>query len=394
MTSGSHSRGNTPRIAIVHEWLTTLGGSELVLKEMLAVYPQADLFALVDVLSPGDREALGLTGRKVQTTWLQHVPRIGRLYRHLLPLMPHAVRSHRLDGYDVVISNTHAVAHRVRVAPGTVHLVHCHSPMRYAWDLREQYLAEAGLNDGLTGTTARAVLEWIRKGDARAAQAPQAYVGVSEYIRARIQRCYGRSSTLIYSPADVEFFTPGAGCGVRGAHRDFYVAASRMVPYKRMPLIAEAFSRLLPDRELVIIGDGPEMPRVRAVAGPNVRLVGTQPREVLRDYLRRARAFVFAADEDFGILPVEAQACGTPVIALGVGGALETVRDGETGLFFGEQTIEAIAAAVRRFEEGPEFTVAACRANAERFSVARFRREFQTWVEGELSRRPVSVRQH
>ena len=149
-----------------------------------------------------------------------------------------------------------------------------------------------------------------------------------------------------------------------------------------MPLIAEAFSRLLPDRELVIIGDGPEMGRVRAAAGANVRVMGAQSREILRDHLRRARAFVFAADEDFGILPVEAQACGTPVIALGVGGARETVRDGETGLFFGEQTAEAIAAAVRRFEEGPEFAVAACRANAERFSVGRFRREFRAWVEG------------
>jgi glycosyltransferase involved in cell wall biosynthesis len=378
MTSGPCSRADAPRIAIVHEWLTTLGGSELVLKEMLAVFPQADLFALVDVLTPGDREALGLTGRTIRTTWMQQVPRIGRWYRHLLPLMPSAVRGHALDGYDVVISNTHAMAHRVRVAPGTTHLVHCHSPMRYAWDLREQYLSEAGLDRGLTGMMARALLEWVRRGDARAAQTPQAYVGVSEYIRQRISRCYGRTSTLIYSPADVDYFTPG------GERADFYVAASRMVPYKRIPLIAEAFSRLLPDRELVIIGDGPEMDRVRAAAGPNVRLVGTQSREMLRDYLRRARAFVFAADEDFGILPVEAQACGAPVIALGVGGARETVREGETGLFFGEQTVEAIADAVRRFESVPGgFPVTACRANAERFSVARFRAEFRAWVSAE-----------
>ena len=383
------------RMAIVHEWLTTLGGSELVLKEMLAVYPQADLFALVDVMSADDREALGLTGRTVRTTWMQHVPGIARHYRRLLPLMPGAVRGHDLRGYDVVISNTHAVSHRVRVSAGAVHLVHCCSPMRYAWDLREQYLEEAGLDRGITGATARAMLEWMRRGDERAAQLPQAYAGISRYIGQRIARCYGREATIIYPPVDVEYFTPGgAGCGVRGVEDQFYLAASRMVPYKRLPLIAEAFSRLLPDRELVIIGDGPEMGRVRAAAGANVRVMGAQSREVLRDHLRRARAFVFAADEDFGILPVEAQACGTPVIALGVGGARETVRDGETGLFFGEQTAEAIAAAVLRFEEGPEFTVAACRVNAEKFSVARFRREFRAWVEGEitasttLSRRP------
>jgi glycosyltransferase involved in cell wall biosynthesis len=256
--------------------------------------------------------------------------------------------------------------------------------MRYAWDLREQYLAEAGLDHGVTGVMARAMLEWMRRGDARAAALPHAYAGISRYIGERIRRCYGRASTVIYPPVDVEYFTPG---GERG---EFYLAASRMVPYKRLPLIAEAFTQLLPDRELVIIGDGPEMRRVQAAAGPNVRLLGAQPREVLRDHLRRARAFVFAADEDFGILPVEAQACGTPVLALGVGGARETVRDGETGLFFGEQTAGAIADAVRRFESTPgQFTTTACRMNAERFSVARFRGEFREWVEGvTLARRP------
>ncbi|MFA6165608.1 MAG: glycosyltransferase [Gemmatimonadaceae bacterium] len=371
------SRTGTPRIAIVHEWLTTLGGSELVLKEMLAVYPQADLFALVDSLAPSDREALGLTGRTVRTTWMQHIPGIARRYRQLLPLMPNAMRGLQLDGYDVVISNTHAVAHRVRVPRGATHLVHCHSPMRYAWDLREQYLSEAGLDHGLTGAMARATLNWIRRGDARAAKTPHAYAAISEYIRDRIRRCYGRTSTLIYSPADVEYFTPG---GERG---NFYLAASRMVPYKKLPMIAEAFTRHLPDHELVIIGDGPEMGRVRGAAGKNVRILGAQPREVLRDYLRRARAFVFAADEDFGILPVEAQACGTPVIAYGVGGARETVREGETGVFFSSQTSEAVAAAVGVFERSSHrFTSAACRANAERFSTARFRREFREWVEG------------
>ncbi len=378
------ARRGTPRIAIVHEWLTTLGGSELVLKEMLAVYPDADLFALVDVMAPSDREALGLTGRAVRTTWMQRVPGIGRRYRQLLPLMPMAVRGHDLRGYDIVISNTHAVSHRVKVPAGATHLVHCCSPMRYAWDLREQYLAEAGLDRGVTGALARTLLEGMRRGDARAAALPHAYAGISEYIRKRIARCYGRESTVIYPPVDVEYFIPGVECGVAGAPSEFYLAASRMVPYKRLPLIAEAFSRLLPDRELVIIGDGPQMGRVRAAAGTNVRLLGAQPREVLRDHLRRARAFVFAADEDFGILPVEAQACGTPVIAFGVGGARETVRDGETGVFFGEQTAEAIAGAVRRFESVPGgFPVAACRANAERFSAARFRAEFRAWVEGE-----------
>ncbi|MDP1889259.1 MAG: glycosyltransferase [Gemmatimonadaceae bacterium] len=372
------ARTGTPRIAIVHEWLTTLGGSELVLKEMLAVFPEADLFALVDVMAPPDREALGLTGRTVRTSWMQHVPRIGQHYRQLLPLMPSAVRGHDLRGYDVVISNTHAVSHRVRVPPGARHLVHCCSPMRYAWDLREQYLEESGLHRGTTGRAARAMLEWMRRGDYKAAQLPQAYAGISTYIAERITRCYGRESTVIYPPVDVSYFTPG------GTREAFYLAASRMVPYKRMPMIAEAFARHLPERELVIIGDGPEMARVRAAAGPNVRVLGAQPREVLRDYLRRARAFVFAADEDFGILPVEAQACGTPVIAYGVGGALETVVEGATGVFFGQQTPDALAEGVRRFET-VSLAADACRVNAGRFSAERFRAEFLAWVEREIS---------
>lgn len=377
MNTRQAERTGTPRIAIVHEWLTTLGGSELVLKEMLAVYPQADLFALVDVMAPSDRESLGLTGRTVRTTWMQRVPGIGRRYRQLLPLMPMAVRGHDLRGYDVVISNTHAVSHRVNVPSGAKHLVHCCSPMRYAWDLREPYLQESGLHRGVTGLAARVMLEWMRRGDYEAAQLPQAYAGISEYIGERIGRCYRRESTVIYPPVDVEYFTPG------GSREAFYLAASRMVPYKKLPMIAEAFARHLPDHELVIIGDGPEMGRVRAAAGPNVRVLGAQPREVLRDYLRRARAFVFAADEDFGILPVEAQACGTPVIAYGVGGARETVREGETGVFFGSQTPEAVAEAVWEFEEvAGGLTAAACRANAERFSTARFRAEFREWVEG------------
>lgn len=375
MQSAAHA--GTPRIAIVHEWLTTLGGSELVLKEMLAVYPEADLFALVDVMAPRDRAALALTGRKVRTTWMQHIPGIARRYRQFLPLMPMAVRAHDLREYDLVISNTHAVSHRVKASPGAKHLVHCCSPMRYAWDLREQYLEESGLHRGVTGMVARAMLEWIRRGDYTAAQLPQAYAGISQYIGERISRCYGREAAVIYPPVDVEYFTPGDARGV------FYLAASRMVPYKKLPMIAEAFTRYLPDHELVIIGDGPEMGRVRGAAGPNVRILGAQPRDVLRDYLRRARAFVFAADEDFGILPVEAQACGTPVIAYGVGGARETVREGETGVFFGSQTPEAVTGAVREFEAiSGRLTAAACRANAERFSVERFRREFRGWVEG------------
>jgi len=367
-------------MAIVAEWLTGIAGAEMVLKEMLAVYPQADLFALIDTLNAGERAALGATDREIRTTWMQRIPGIGRRYRQLLPLMPLAVRGHDLRGYDVVISSAHAMAHRVRVSATARHLVYCHTPIRYAWDLRERYLEETGLNRGWRGWGARTLLEQIRRDDAVAGKRPHAYAVNSRYIRARVRRCYERESTIIHPPVDTEYFTPG---GERG---DFYVTASRMVPYKMMPLIAEAFSKLLPDRRLVVIGDGPEIAKVRAAAGPNVQLLGAAPRDVLRDHLRRARAFVFAAEEDFGILPVEAQACGTPVIAYGVGGVQDSVVDGVTGVFFGTQTAEAIAEGVRRLEGG-SFSPEACRANAERFSVPRFRAEFRAWVE---STAPVS----
>ena len=369
----------TARIAIVHEWLTTLGGSELVLKEMLAVFPEADVYALVDTMAPCDRETLGLTERRVHTTWMQRLPGIERRYRALLPLMPTAVRGHDLRRYSVVISNAHAVSHRVRVPEGARHLVHCCSPIRYAWDLREEYLAESGLQRGVSGALARSVLEWVRRGDYQAAQKAHAYAGISSYIGDRIKRCYGRDASVIYPPVDVNYFTPDGKDRIRG---EFYLAASRMVPYKRLPMIAETFARHLPDRQLVIIGDGPELARVRSAAGANVSVLGAQTREVLRDHLRRARAFVFAANEDFGILPVEAQACGTPVVAYGVGGVRETVLEGATGVFFNEQTPLALASAVRRFEE-MSFKPDACRANAERFSVPRFREEFRSWVERE-----------
>lgn len=379
MTLGSHSK--PPRVAIVIEWLTTVGGAEMVIREMLAVFPDADLFALLDTMSLDKRESIGLAGRRVRTTWLQRIPGVGKWYRQLLPLMPFAVRSHDLRGYDLVISSAHAVAHRVRVPAGATHLVYCHTPIRYAWDLRERYLEDAGLHRGVREWTASALLDWIKRGDARAAQLPHAYAVNSRYIQERVRRCYGREATIIHPPVDTEFFSQGAG---NRETRRFYLAASRMVPYKKMALIAEAFSTYLPDRSLVIIGDGPEMGRVRAAAGSNVKVLGEQPREVLRDYLRRARGFVFAADEDFGILPVEAQACGTPVIAYGVGGATETVSEGETGVWFREQRAEAIAEAVGRFE-GISFDANACRANAERFGIERFRREFVAWVSASLA---------
>jgi len=390
---GAPTRGGTertgragPRVAIVHDWLVTPGGAELVLAEMVAVFPQADVFTLIDER----REAYGAArgGRRATTSFLQHMPGIFRHYRSLLPLMPLALRGLDVGAYDIVISNSHAVAKGVRTHDRQLHLCYCLSPMRYAWDLREQYLRESGLDRGVKGALARAMLERMRRWDLANTSGVDAFATLSRYIAERIQRAYQRTAEVIYPPVDTEFFTPGgAGRGAstdsaRWSPHDFYVTASRFVPYKRIDLIARAFAGL-GDRRLVIIGDGPDAAKVRAAAGPNVTLLGRQPRDVVRDHLRRARAFVFAAEEDFGIAPVEAQACGAPVIAFARGGVTETITwgPGGTGVVFEEQTEGAIVDAVRRFESLPErIPEARCRERALLFRSDRFRREFGDFV--------------
>ena len=368
-------------VAVVHDWLDTWGGGENVLAEILRAYPSADLFTLVDFLPDALRPLIG--GKRARTTFLQHVPGARRHFRMLLPLFPRAIESLDVTAYDFVVSSSHAVAKSVRTAPAQLHVCYCHTPMRYAWDLRDQYLRPRGFATGVQGVLANRILDRLRIWDRQTSGRVTHYVANSDFVRDRIARCYGRASTVIHPPVDTEFYVPEAHPRAPAA-RDYYFSASRWVPYKRMDMIAAAF-RALPDRRLIMAGDGPEADRVRAAAGPNVEFVGRVTRERMRDLLRGARAFLFAAEEDFGILPVEAQACGTPVIAYGRGGALETVRDRAagrpTGQFFAAQTPEALADAVRHFEsEFPPIDPRDCTANAGRFSAARFHAEFTAFV--------------
>jgi glycosyltransferase involved in cell wall biosynthesis len=393
------------RVAIVHDWLVTPGGSELVLEELLAVFPGADVFTMIDQRSAASRSGGGaLASARITTSWMQHIPAIERNYRSWLPIMPLALRSLDVSAYDIVISNSHAVAKGIRTHSRQLHVCYCLSPMRYAWDLKAQYLREAGLERGVKGALAGTMLEAMRRWDLANTPGVDAFATLSRYIAERIERAYGRPAVVIYPPVDTEFFTPGSR-SVRGVHGElftpatpsvrreessFYVTASRFVPYKRVDMIATAF-RSVADRRLVIIGDGPDAGKVRAAAGPNVELVGRLSREEVRSYLRRARAFVFAAEEDFGVAPVEAQACGTPVIAFGRGGVTETVRGldsaAPTGVFYAEQTAAALAAAVRRFEElSPEISGAACRENSLRFRSEIFRANFRSFVEREIQK--------
>ena len=364
------------RIALVHEWPVVYAGSEQVVAAMLDVFPQADLYALVH-----DPEALRgtpLDGVPVRTSFIQSLPKAKRKYRSYLPLMPLAVEQFDLRRYDIVISSNHAVAKGVLTGSDQLHVSYVHTPVRYAWDLYWDYLTESGLDRRIKGLLARMVLHYIRLWDLSASHRVDAYLANSSYVARRIGKLYRRPARVIHPPVDIDRFRSDL------PREEFFVAVSRFVPYKRMDLIAEAFTET--GKPIVIIGEGSEFKRVQHKSGPNVELLGYQPDDVVADYLQRARALVFAAKEDFGIVPVEAQAAGCPVIAYGRGGSLETVvgwpDTNPTGVFFDTQTPGAIEAAVQLFQAHEnEFFPETCRSNAQRFGGERFRQELTTTIE-------------
>lgn len=363
------------KIALIHDWLVTLAGAEKVLEAICEIYP-APVFTLV-----ADRKKLkGSVFEKAEilTSFIQKLPRAKKKYRNYLPLFPLAIEQFDLSDYDVIISSNTCVAKGVLTKAAQLHICYCHTPVRYAWDLYHQYLKETGLNKGIKGAIAKLILHYIRIWDYSTANRANYFIANSKWVAGRIKKIYGRDATVIYPPVDVDKFE------LQVDKEDFYLTASRMVPYKKIDLIIEAFSQML-DKKLVIIGDGPDFKKVKSKAGKNVELLGYQPFEVLKDYMQRAKAFIFAAEEDFGIAPVEAQACGTPVIAYGKGGATETVVDGKTGIFFSEQTAESITEAVRHFEKMEDkFDPTSIRQNAERFSKERFKKEFKEFVDKKM----------
>jgi|SRR5687767_4024318 glycosyltransferase involved in cell wall biosynthesis len=359
------------KIAIVHDWLVTYVGSERVIEQMLQVIPGADLFCLFDILPEEERAFLG--GKKASTSFLQRLPFKAALYRKFLPLMPLAVEQFDLSAYDVIISNCHAISKGVITGPQQLHISYIHTPIRYAWDMQNEYLEASGASK-MTSAAMRLILHYIRLWDLSAASRPDVLLASSSFIARRIRKIYRRESEVLYPPVDVDLFS------CQNKKGDYYLTASRLVPYKRIDLIMEAF-RGMPDKKLIIIGDGPDAAKIRNLATANIQWLGYQNTEVLRAYMQNARAFIFAAKDDFGITPLEAQACGTPVIAFRAGGAAETIRGLDhampTGVFFLEQTSSAIQEAVELFESVSEkIEPQACRNNAERFSSLRFKHEF------------------
>jgi glycosyltransferase involved in cell wall biosynthesis len=362
---------NQIKIAIVHDWLVDYSGSERVVEQIINIFPNAELFSIVEFLP--ENLKWFIKNKSVKTSFIQKLPFAKRKYRNYLPLMPLAIEQLDVSAYDIVISSSHAISKGVITHSEQLHICYCHSPIRYGWDLYHEYLSESKLSKGVKGFFAQLVLHYIRQWDLSTSNRIDYFISNSKYISRRIQKVYRRDSDVIYPPVKVNDFD------LVIQKDDFYLTASRMVPYKKISLIVDTFTNHLKDKKLIVIGDGPDYDKIKSLAGPNVTLLGYQKFEILKDHLQRAKAFVFAANEDFGIIPVEAQACGTPVIAFGGGANFETVKENATGIYFDIQTIDSLKSAIIRFES-MEFDYRAIREHSERFSVENFVINFKQFV--------------
>ncbi|MDR1726401.1 MAG: glycosyltransferase family 4 protein [Acidobacteriota bacterium] len=370
------------KIALVHDWLVVYAGAEKVLEQILHVFPEADLYSVIDFMDGENRSFL--LNKPVKTSFVQNLPFAKTKYRKYLFLMPLAIEQLDMSAYDLVISSSHAVSKGVLTGPDQIHVAYTHSPIRYAWDLQHQYLRESGLAKKMSGWLARILLHYMRLWDLRTANSVDHFIANSHFISRRIYKIYRRESDVIYPPVDVDNFTL---CENKD---DYYLAVSRLVPYKKINIIVEAFNNM-PSNKLIVIGDGPDFNKIRSIVKGNIKFLGYQPNDVVKQYMQKAKAFIFAAEEDFGITPVEAQACGTPVIAFGRGGALETIvppdKENPTGIFFDAQTKESIIDAVEYFEKNRIlFKPQTCRENAMRFSEDNFRRNFKNYIDTILAK--------
>ncbi len=356
----------------MHDWFVNYMGAEKCVESFTNIFPEADIFSLIDFLDDDLRKII-LKGKKANTSFVQKLPFAKSKYRQYFPFMPLAVEQLDISQHDVILSSSHAFAKGVLTNTNQMHICYCHTPIRYAWDLYHQYMKEAGLTKGLKGMVAQRLLHKIRMWDFTTANRVDHFLANSNHIKNRIRKVYNRDSDVIYPPVNIIGYneTP---------KEDFYLAVARFVPYKKVDLIVEAFTKM-PDKKLVVIGTGPDEKKIKAIATPNITFAGYQSDESLHGYMRTARAFMFAAEEDFGITIVEAQSAGTPVIAYGVGGATETVLNEQTGLLFKEQTPDSLVEAVKTFEKiENSFSPEAIAKHAEQFSKERFEKEIFNFV--------------
>jgi glycosyltransferase involved in cell wall biosynthesis len=370
------------RVALAHHWLVGMRGGEKVLEQIGEIFPTAPIYTLV---ARPDRLSSGLQQHAIHNSWLQRIPGGPRHYKKLLPFFPRAVSALTVrEPVDLVISSDASVIKGLRCPPGIPHVCYCHSPPRYLWDLQHEY-ANSSESAGPVGRALfERVVPYVREFDRQSAGRVTHFVANSHFVRERILLHYGRKSEVIHPPVYLDEFEISAT-----GPEDFYLVVSQLVPYKRIDLAVAAFNRL--KKPLVIIGEGSERARLEKIAGPTIRFLGSQPQPVLKDHYRRARALIFPGIEDFGITPLEAQAAGRPVLAYRMGGSLETIIDGETGLFFDEQTPEALIDGVERYEKSADaFTSSRCRQNAERFSATHFRENFADLIRRVLAGTAVS----
>lgn len=370
--------------ALVHDWYTVYGGAEKCVESFTNIWNDFDHFSLIDNLSDKNRQII-LKGKKTKNSFIQKLPFGKTKYRNYLPLFPMAIEQFDFKDYDLVISSSSSVAKGVLTRPDQLHIAYVYSPMRYAWDLYHQYLKEANLGWGIKGIFAKYVLFKIRAWDYATANRPDYYIAISKYVGNRIRKIYNKEPLVIYPPVDTDAFTISEHVG------DYYITYSRMVPYKKIDLIVEAFSKT--NKRLIVIGDGPDFKKIKKLAKQNVELLGFKEKDEMIKLLRESKAFIFAAEEDFGIAPIEAQAAGIPVIAFGKGGILETVngkfyndelpfKDDLTGVFFPKQTPDSLLEAVNYFEMNEtKFDKQTIRNNALKFGIDRFESEFKQAVE-------------
>ena len=376
---------NSERVVLVHDWLTGMRGGEKCLEPLARRWPRARLFTLLHrrgSVSPAIEQLA------IQPSPLNRLPRVDRYYRYLLPVMPFTA-GWKIPDADLVVSLSHCIAKSAQAPPGVPHVCYCFTPMRYAWHMKDAYFQKAGFFGRIKTAAIDRLLASIREWDRRTADRVSHFIAISRTVQDRIGECYNRGSTIIYPPVDTEFYTPAAL-----PREAFYLVVSALAPYKRFDLAIEACSRL--GRKLVVIGSGQNAKSLQAQAGSGITFLGWQPDEAIRDHLRRAKALLFPGEEDFGIVPLEAQACGCPVIAFGRGGATETVRDlGDssepTGVFFHEQTTDALIAAMEQFEGSADrFDPRAARRQAMLFRKERFERELFGYLDGLLGVRKAA----
>ena len=369
--------------ALIHDWYTVYGGAERCVESFTNIWDDFDHFSLIDDLSDPHRELI-LKGKKTKNSFIQKLPFWKKKYRTYLPLFPFAIEQFDLSDYELILSSSSSVAKGVLTKPSQLHIAYVYSPVRYAWDLYHQYLKESKLDSGVKGLIAKYFLFKLRAWDFSTANRPDHYIAISHFVAKRIKKVYNKKALVIYPPVDTDSFT------LTTETSDYYITCSRMVPYKKIDLIVEAFSKT--NKKLIVIGDGPDFKKIKKLASSNVELKGYVEKDEMLDIIKRAKAFIFAAEEDFGIAPIEAQACGVPVIAYGKGGALETIigvssdenfdDKSVTGVFFKEQTPSSLLEAVNYFEKNEaSFDRKIIRKNAKRFSKDRFEKEFKETIE-------------